>query len=297
MRRLISVCTAAVAALGLVALGASPASAAELPEDADLYGLTSDTYYATTAAGALTEVVGLPDDGGKYGADFDSTSGLAYFFSQGPECLLYSLVVATGVYTELGPVGTDVVDFDECDALNVAHDGTLRIADQDGTVLTVDKATGATISSVLTNIGYISAILQAPDGAFYVTEYDGDLWAYDPVTGVGTPVATVPTNYIETAVIDGAGTVWFSADGVECSQGLSSFPLSDPATVTFQGDFSDGVDCQSIYAIFVTGEVVQPAPQLAATGGVTGLAVAPFALLGLLAGAAALLIARRTRKA
>jgi hypothetical protein len=292
LRRLALASIASAAAIGLTLLGAAPASAAELPADNRLFALSGSEFYSSTSAAALTGISPFTNLGGKYGADYDPTTGVGYYFVSGEPCLLFSIDIATGVSTEIGPVG-GVVDFNECDALDVAADGTLRIGDQEGVVLTVDKATGATISSVVSNINPLSFITQAANGAFYAGDYDGGLYTYDPATGVGTPI-TSPLGYYETASIDSNGTLWISSDGDECSQGLWSFNVADPVgTLLFQGDFLEGTDCVSAFALFVAGP--PPAPQLAATGSAPTWVLAPFALLLVLGGAAALAVGRRRR--
>ena len=295
MRRSTFAATALAAAVGVAVLGASPASAAELPEDNDLYAIDSNEFFSSTSTGALSFVSALPNNSGKYGADFDPTTGEAFYFEDGPLCTLYSLDLETGVSTEIGLVGGEV-DFNECDALDVSYDGTLRIADEDGRVLTVDKTTGATLSSVLSSFDRLSFITQAADGTFYAGDYDGGLYTYDPATGVGTPIPS-PLGYYETASIDGNGTLWISSDGDECGQGLWSLNVADPMnTLLFQGDFLDGADCVSAFALFVAWPQTAPAPQLAATGSAPAWALAPFALLLVLGGAAAVTV-RHARRA
>ena len=295
MRRFALVSTAAVAALGLLALGAPSASAVELPEDNDLFAIDSDEFFSSATNGVLTYISDLPSSGGKYGADYDPTTGKAFYFEDGNPCTLFSLDIVTGVSTEIGPVGGSG-DFNECDALDVSHDGTLRIADQEGRVLTVDKATGATISDVLSDIPDISFITQAADGTFYAGSYTAGLFSFDPATGAGTPILS-GLNYYETASIDSSGTLWISSDGDNCGQGLWSLDVTDPVgSLLFEGDFLEGVDdCASIFALFVSGPA--PAPQLAATGSTPDIGFAPIAVLALLVGVGALALARRQRTA
>ena len=294
MRRFALVSTAAVAAFGLIAFGASSASAVELPEDNDLFAIGSDAFYSSATNGALTFIADLPDNSPKHGADYDPTTGKAFFFEDGNPCTLYSLDIVTGVSTEIGPVGGEG-DFNECDALDVAQDGTLRIGDQQGRVLTVDKTTGATISSVLSDITDLSFITQAADGTFYAGTYSFGLYTFDPTTGAGTPILS-GLNYYETASIDSSGTLWISSSGDNCGQGLWSLDVTDPvASLLFEGDFLEGEDCASVYALFVSGPA--PAPQLAATGSTPAIEFAPFAVLALLVGAGALALARRQRTA
>lgn len=298
MRRSVFATTAGIAALALVALGAAPASAAELPEANTLYPLTQEALYSATSTGASTYIADLPDQGdGKYGADFDVTTGKAYYFTDtDPDCSLYTLDPATGVSTFVGFVVSDLTD--ECDALNVALDGTLRVADQDGTMLTLDKATGAVLATVtITGIEAISFIDQTTTGVFYAGDYDGALYTLDVTTGVATFVAQ-PTEYFETASFDSADTLWF-ATGADssCGYGLASLSLTDPVgSATYQGDYLDGDACLDAYALFIA----QPAPpaQLAATGAApAAAALAPFAVLALLAGGGALMLQRRSRTA
>lgn len=303
MRRRALAASASVAALGLVLLSASPAAAAELPATDALYTLTEEEFFSTLSTGASTSISTLPqDDDGKYGADFDVTTGNAYFFADdgAPACTLYSLNPTTGVSTLIGPVGADGMD--ECDALNVDSTGVLRIADQGGVMITVNKATGATISSVTIGdpaAGDVSFIDQASTGQFYAGTYSGEIFTLNVTTGAVVLVAQ-PTGYIETASFDSADTLWYSGDGSDC-QGLNSLSLTDPVgTDLFQGDFLEGTDCLSVYAMFISQDVVpvpvEPEdPELAATGAGSIDAVLPLALLAMIVGAGALVLARRSR--
>lgn len=303
MRRVALAAVSAAAAVGLVFVSAAPANAAELPATDALYSLTDTTFYSTTSTGVSTEISTLESPGfGKYGADFDATTGLAYYFSDdGPDaCILFSLDPTTGVSTLVGNV--TATDMDECDALNVDSAGVLRLADQDGVVVTVNKTTGATISSVTITgdpvVDGVSAIVQDSTGQFYVTTYGGDIFTLD-VTSGATALVGSPTDYIETAVFDSADTLWYSGNGDSC-QGLNSVSLADIAgTTTLQGDFlEDGTTCISVYAIFISQPVtplppVEDDPELAATGATPTAAAALTALLALGAGAAAVAISRR----
>ncbi|MDO9590220.1 MAG: hypothetical protein Q7J04_03650 [Microcella sp.] len=301
MRRRALATSASAVAIGLVLFSASPASAAELPATDELHTLTDSDFFSTSSTGASTFISDLPQEGtGKYGADFDVTTGNAYFFADDglPVCTLYSLNPTTGVSTLVGPVGTDGMD--ECDALNVDSDGVIRIADQDGVMITVNKATGATISSVtVTGPGAISFIEQSSTGQFYVGDYDGSIYTLNVTTGATVFVAQ-PTDYIETASFDSADTLWFSGDGDGC-QGLNSLSLADPAgTLTAQGSFTDADGCLDVYAMFIAQSVADPdpvvpdVPELADTGATALDAMLPFALLVLVAGAGALALSRRT---
>ena len=295
MRRLTIASTAAVAALALVALSAAPASAAELPTTDALYGITSESVYTVTTTGASTFLAAVPPAGGKYGADFDVNTGKAYYFADtNPDCTLYSLDPATGASTLVGIMVS--AEINECDALNVALDGTLRVADQDGVLLTVDKATGAVLGSVtVVGITAISFIDQTSDGVFYAGDYNGTIYTLDVNTGAATYFAQ-PTDYIETASFDSANTLWIDGDGEDC-QGLNSLSLADPlGSFLYQGDFFDGEECLSTFATFITQPLL-PA-KLAATGAAPSAAVvAPFALLALIAGVGALVMARQRRAA
>lgn len=291
MRRSPLAAVGILSAAGLAVFAASPASAADLPAGDSLYAFDFSTYYGLAGDGFATAIADLPENGGKYGADFDSTTGVGYFFEDDNPCLLYTIDPATGASTLVGEVG-GVTDFDECDALNVAADGTLRIADQNGVILTVDKATGAVISSVVSDVPSISFISQGPDGTFYAGSYDGGLYTLDVATGAGT-LFDGTVGYFETGAIDTAGTLWFISDGDDCGVGLWSLSLSDPTAVTFQGDVASAEGCLSTYAIMVTGGYVPPAPQLAATGVEPALLAAPAAALALILGIGALAVSRR----
>ncbi|MDH6180357.1 LPXTG-motif cell wall-anchored protein [Microbacteriaceae bacterium SG_E_30_P1] len=305
MRRRASAASSAaiIAALGLVFVGVSPAGAAELPETDVLHPITREALYTSTSTGASTFVADLESEGGKYGADYDPATGVAYYFAATPvACDLYTLDPATGASTLVGPVAHESID--ECDGLNVALDGTLRIIDQDAVIVTVDKSTGAVLSSLpIDGADYLSFIDQTTTGEFYLGGYDGAIYSLDVATGVAEFIAQ-PLDYIETASFDSANTLWYSTDGDAC-QGLGSLDLGDPTgTATFQGDFFAGDDCLNAYAMFITQPGVAPAPQpapapgpqLAATGS-TPTAVLPIAGVVLLSGFGALILARRARRA
>jgi len=305
MRRRALAVSSGVAALGLVVLSGAPASAATLPATDELFSITQDSLFSTLSTGSSTYIADVAQqDFGKYGADFDVTTGLAYYFADGlgPACTLYSLDPTTGVSTEIGPVSA--VGMDECDALNVDSDGVVRIADQDGVMITVNKATGATIVVVtVTGVdvpGDLSFIEQSSTGQFYVGTYSGGLYTLNVTTGATVFVAQ-PTDYIETASFDSADTLWISGNGDQC-QGLNSLNLTDPeGSFTFEGDFIDADDnCLGAYATFVSQPTQAPAPgddpELAATGGSSVEGVLPFAVLASLAGIGALVLSRRRRQ-
>ncbi len=305
MRRGSLVAASSLAALGLVVLSTSSAVAAELPATDELFSITEESLYSTPTTGTSTFIADLPQPtSGKYGADFDVTTGNAYFFADGGDdaCTLYSLNPSTGVSTLVGPISA--AGMDECDALNVDSDGVLRIADQDGVMATVNKATGATISSVTIGdpaAGDVGFIEQDSTGQYYVGTYGGDIFTLNVTTGAVVLFAE-PTDYIETASFDSADTLWISAGGDPC-QGFYSLNLTDAeGTFTFQGDFIDADDnCLNAWAMFISQPVQAPAPEedpeLAATGATSVDGVLSVAVLAALAGIGALVMSRRRQVA
>ncbi len=293
-------------AVGIVLVSATPTSAAELPAADLLYSLTNTRLFTTTSTGAMTPITGLEGSGvGKYGADFDSTTGLVYYFAGGgtTACTVYSLDPITDLSTIVGEVGTTGID--ECDALNVDRDGVMRVADQDGVMVTVNKTTGATVSSVTIQgdpAGDVSFIGQSSTGQFYAATYSGGLYTLDVTTGATMFVGS-PTDFIETASFDSADTLWISGNGNSCP-GLSSVSLSDLAgSFTVQGDFLDADStCQYVSGMaFVTVRTTAPPPpaeedqpELAPTGTTPTAAAALLAMLALIVGAAAVASVRRT---
>ncbi len=277
MRRVFALFSATtVLAAGLLAVGATSASAADLPPDELLYVIGDEVLYTSTADGVLTQVAPLTDIDSVYGADWDPTTGLAYFFNDGLLCDLYSLDVTTGVATLVGPL-----EFGNCDALDVAADGTLRVGSDNGVIYTIDKTNGSTISDITVSIE-LSFLAQAPSGVFYVGDYAGVLYTLDTSTGDTVEVAT-PNDYTESADFDRAGTLWMSVNGDEC-QGLGSLSLADPeGSYVVEGDFLDGGSCISGYALFLA-----PAPALPATGSAAPTAGVVLAGLALLLGAGAI---------
>jgi LPXTG-motif cell wall-anchored protein len=273
----------------MLLLGAGPASAAELPPGSTLYVIGENAVYTSTSDGSLTLLGNLPDLNNVYGADWDATTGVAYFFTSGLACDLYRLDVTTGAATFVAEL-----EFDNCDALDVAADGTLRIADDSGTISTVDKTDGTTISDITVDpqVGWIS---QAPSGAFYIGDYSGFLYTLDPNTGDTVQIAH-PTGYIESADFDTDGTLWMSVELAFC-QGLASLSLADPEeSFTPQGEFGEDKNtCVQGYALFVVPG--DPAPALPATG--PDNVIAPLALAGLVLvlGLVAYLRSRKTASA
>lgn len=302
MRRRLFVGSSSVLAFGLVLVSGTPASAAALPAGDELFALTTTTFYSTSATGLSVGIAGLeqPDDG-KYDADFDPSSGLAYYFADNPTavCNLYSLDPVSGTSTFIGPVGPP--ELAECDALDIDNNGVLRISSQGGTLVTLDKATAATIDIVTITGGplnQISSFDQDSTGQFYLTTYLGEVYTLDVTTGATVLVGT-PTSYIESAVFDSSDTLWFSGSGDTC-QGLFSMRISDMAgTLTAQGDFYDGdSNCLDAYALFVVKATTPPGasdPELAATGAEPPLVAVVFAIMSLVGGAVLIAMNSRVR--
>lgn len=287
MRRAPALLAAAALIVGSTAL-AAPAAAADLPVGDTLYVIGENTLYTSGSDGTLTEVVNVAP-GFVFGADYDPTSGLVYYFIDGgpsTACELFTLDLATGLTDSVG-----YLDFNECDALDIATDGTLRIGNDDGYLAVVDKADGSTLSSVTLSIS-LSWLDQAPGGQFYAGDYPGNLYTLDPATGATTLVAA-PTFYWVGGKFDTVGTLWAAArTGPEGCQGLASLSLDDPEeSYLFEGDFLEDGSCVDGYALFI---VPPPKPVLPATGPSMVLPLAGIAGLAMLAGLTVLIRSRRT---
>ena len=295
------------ATLGVSLISAAPAAAAPIPSGDAVYVIQDSNddgvsaLYTVTENGTATLVGPMSDSYGVWGASFDATTGLAYFFDdyEAP-CTLYSLDIATAQEALVGTTGVN-----NCDGIDVDSTGVLRILSGDGEIVTVDKATAATISSVTTTgIGSEASFLAVTStGAFYSGDYVTTVFSLDTSTWVATATGSVP--YVEAADLDSADRLWSLGNGSDCSTGLSSFDPADPdATVEFQGDILiDGDVCVSAYAIFVAkspapAPAPEPAPAaLPATGSAENIVAGGIAALALLAlGLASILVATTRRE-
>lgn len=291
-RRAAVAVTSSVAALGLVLLSAGPASAAAtLPDGDQLYVIGDNQLWTSTQDGALTLVGAFASTGGGiYGADWDPTSGLAYFFRDGAPCQLYSLDIVTAVDTLIG-----TLEASNCDGLDVDVNGVLRVLSGSGQLYTVDKTDASTISdvNVTADSEQLSFLASTTTAQFTTGDYSTELFSLDVTTGATTPIGDI--DYVESADYDSTNQLWISGEGDTCQVGLSSMRQpGDGTTYGFEGDFIYEANCVNAFAIFVTGNFAPPAPVLPATGPGAVVPLAAIAGLAVLAGVTVLIRARRT---
>lgn len=283
-------------AVALVAAGALPATAATLADGDELYAYSDvDGLFSSTDAGGLT-LIGEDTDHWAWGADYDPVTGLAYFFDDSvTPCTLYSLDIATGADTLIGPVTDGVTDYEDCDGVDITAAGDIwlavestdlvRVSPLDASVLQVVSVTGFTDQQ---EIAFIAT--DPTTGILYAGDYDSNVFSIDKTTGAATYLAT--TDYIESGDFDSAGTFWYLGEGSGCENGLYSFDPTDIAgTAHFQGDLRDDGGCIGAWALFTKSVVAPPTdppaptePSLAATGAPDGWPVAGLAALLLVLG-------------
>lgn len=285
----IFVAGAALVAAGL-ALG-TPAAAADLPQGETIFVIADGNIYTAETDGTVTEVADMPD-GDILGADVDPTSGLVYFVVNGdPEtaCQLWTLNLTTLVTDEIGDL-----EFNRCDGLDVASDGTLRVGNNLGVISTIDKADASTISDI-TVTPALAWIAEGPGGQFYIGDYAGNLYTLNTSTGATVNVGQ-PTFFWDSGDFDSAGTLWAtSRTGPEGCQGLASLSLSDPEeSYLFEGDFLEDGTCTPVTALFIVPPPAPPTPALPATGPVAVLPLSALAGVAVLAGLIVLIRSRRT---
>jgi hypothetical protein len=288
----------ALAIVAVLVAAPTAASASTLPDGQSMYGYQGGFYGINAADAALTPIGPSTAFGnGTYGMDYSDQDGVAYFFVDSTPCEFYSLDITTGIETDIGPIVDGATDSDNCDALDVAPDGTVYVGSVD-TVYEIDTTNGsASAAHVLSGdaldgqMGWLAT--DPTTGILYVGDYNGNIFSLNTTTWAATIVAS-GVGYIESGDFDANGVFWFSGSGPD-TQGLNSLLLSDPTNVTSYGSFADGGGGVSIFALFVQGGTAAPKPALAATGSDNGvlLPLGVGASILLLAGAGAILVARR----
>lgn len=239
---------------------------------------------------------------------WDPVTGKSYIIGNGYEgpCELWEADTTTGTFTYLFDIVFSVEEPTyDCDAFDIAPDGTAWVTLFDGEILTkLNLADGTTSDGVpISDTAGVSWIAVQPStGVVYLGDWSDDLYTIDPATGATTLVAAWPNNdgpgWYD-AAFDSNGRLWitgwpegdtflYSADVADFA---NTFVVQGP--IQIEGSSADtGTD-----SLWITrggpDPVVEPA--LAATGLETAGALgAGLALLVLGAGAFAV---ARTRRA
>ena len=324
--RTASVLVGIVAAGGLL-FAATPAWAAVavLPEQDDLYGITS--YNELEGLGENLQLVSLdptnadatPVGSGTEVENFDSEGQAAYDVSRDVSWLTYYsydpieeedsvflawIDVATGVTTTVGEVVDSEGDVVYVNGVMVGTDGVIyAIDDSDYSLWTLNPETGAATLAV-PEVGHFHAYAYNPvTDAFYGISHEGiyDLWEIDVETGALTLIAEQDAYFPEDASdshsmqFDSNGVLWFQTWLGEEQQVIATYTLESGIIAEIVGEPNfNGGDISVSPTILITrgapAVVVPVEPALAATGSET----APIILFGglLLAAGGSLIVAR-----
>ena len=291
---------------------ASPASAATLPADDEMYSVEyvnnpNDLLMWRVSPGVPTtiaEVAGSPVPGPVEITDsaYDPTTKTAYVIGSGytTPCSLWSVTTAPAALTYIADVTVDGTEpvAPTCSAFDILPDGTAYVVVDDSFLATINLATGiVTTVAELTSedepfvdISWIK--YDAITDTSFAMDYDGVLFELNLTTGVLTFIAEFDLAGAGSydADIDSAGTLWFQAWNQFV--GLWSFDPANPAaTLTSEGGEVEGWESDSLWIVPAAAVAVEPKPELAATGAsdVAAIAVGSLTLFAL----GALLFLRR----
>lgn len=281
----------AAAALGLLVLGAAPASAAgNTIDEADaLYALDCDTtawqlYGVDSPTGALTGIgSGTPDEdyGCSYQAAYNPATGVSYYIQARMGSTTLAIIdVVTGVTTPIDEFYYLDVEFPTypfAEAIAIGGDGAAYILGG-GLLYSVDLAT-ADVEPISETIDNVYAFAwDSVTGGFYAVEREtNELFQIDVTDGsyvslgvLAFPDEDVADYFSYSLQFDEAGTAWLSADVYVTEDefyesALWSFSLTDPAlTAVLSGYTTLGDDYTYTESLLIVPGT--PEPALAATG-------------------------------
>jgi LPXTG-motif cell wall-anchored protein len=298
---------ASVVALSGVSTAAYAAAPVDLPAGDTIYQVNYNGDPAavwTTASDGTATVIGTPSTTLEQVVDgaWNPATNRAYIIVNGYEgpCELWEVALATGDVTFVATITGGNGDTFNCDAFDIAPDGTAWVTMYDGDTPTLAKlnlADGTTTDAVaITGASEISWIVIHPTtGVVYLGSFAADLYTIDPTTGVATFVESASVgDSVYDAAFDSAGRLW-----------LTSWPDNTELLSADVADFAASIVSQGFITVGGSGDntgtdslmiVRGPAPAVLASTGLdaTMPLVAGLGLLVLGAGALAI---RRTRHA
>ena len=305
----VALVAASVIALGGVSTAAYAADPVDLPAGDVIYqaNYNSDpTALWTTASDGTATAIGSSTTGVSQVVDgaWNPVTNRSYLIGNGYDgpCELWEVDVATGALTLIATITGDDGDTFNCDAFDIAPDGTAWVTMYDGGnsgVLAKLDLTDGTTSEPVALTGLNSSlswiVIQPSTGVMFIGTFALELYTVDPSTGAATLVASADagvTTY--DAAFDSNGRLWITAwpgiGTVLYSADVADFGASlvEQGPITVDGSStSTGTDSLWIARA--------PAPALAATG--LDATVPLVAGLGLMMLGAAALVVRRTRRA
>lgn len=313
-----------LAAVGALACVGSAASAAPLAVTLPATDLIYQGNYDkspsqmwTTASNGAAAVIGTPATTGlsqSTDGAWDPSTGKSYVIGNGYDgpCELWGADTTTGQFTFIANITASGGPSNNCDAFDIAPDGTAWITIYDtntpsGSLAKLNLTDGTTTDLValsgLTTAAPTFIAIQPTSGVMYLSDWSSNVFTVDTATGALTPFADGsgyegPTPY--DAAFDSAGRLWITTWGQ--TPALYSTDIADYAnSMVLQGSIllpgdpngeTTGTDSLWIDRGVVAAVPVVPA--LASTGiDTTGPLGAGLGLLVLGFGAFAL---RRTRR-
>ncbi len=304
-----AIAAVSVAALCGVSTAAYAATAANLALADVMYQSSySDEPAAlwTTASNGAATVVGVPatiDLFDNVDGAWNPTDGSSYVIGNGYEgpCELWSANTTTGQFELVAVITGDAGDTFDCDAFDIAVDGTAWVTmyDTESPTLAKLNLTDGTTSDAVSLTGDFERVswlaIQPSTGTFFLGDFSGNVSTVDPTTGVTTAYAATPDNEnsFYDAAFDSNGRLWITGwpDNTE----LYSTDIADyTASFVSQGAILiDGSgDLTGTDSLWIARGGADPAPALAATGIDAGSTLIA-GLLVLLVGAGAIVVTRR----
>lgn len=320
MRRTTVILAAAAATIGMLALGAAPASAdpRPLPEGDTLYSLPCNYYSAdaaqlptlqlldidtttavATTIGAGTAIADVDCAGqGAWDASTGTAYAIAYRWSAEGDALLVSVDLATGVSTVVGAFHDSE---GPTEVYSIAIDAEGNAFASYGGLFSLNLQT-AEITYIGGDISNYGLSFDPTSGVLYTLDSSGGLSTVDTATGSTTSVGDVSDGGTYSLAIDSAGIAWYGVDdrigGDDYEVIITSVDPADPSSREQSGALAVGTAFpfqESLFIVPTAAPAPAPEPALAATGaGVDTSLLIGAGILGLVGVA---LVMRRRRAA
>jgi len=275
-----SVVVAAVAALGMFVVGASPANAVTptLPSDQHLFVIDCDYghryLWSVNPANGMSTAVGSAHPTANYcmfGAQENPVDGKVYSVNilNNSDLMLSTLDTQTGEYTDIAPIHGDT---DSLFEIMITSSGEAYGAQLNyGSLFRVDLATGLTTFIGTPGFDTAAIAYNPSDDNIYAFGWSGDAYRINKETGAATalpehdlelensfPCADGIQHVIRTdvygATFDSQGNVWLTSDS--CSQLLAAdFASGEMTGKGYFRDASGSISANSSGEIYINGSI------------------------------------------
>ena len=303
----VAVGASAIAALSFGPAAAFAVSGATLPAGNTIYQANyseNPSALWSTAADGTATVIGTPATtgiGSTTDGAYNIATGKSYVVCKGYDgpCTLWEADVTTGQFTRIARITGDAGDTYNCDAFDIAPDGTAWITmyredapTNTGTLAQLDLTDGTTsnavsITGMRDGISWIA--IHPTSGVVYAGDFRQNTFTLNAATGalslisLGTDLGLGKGYNIYDAAFDSAGILWLTAwdDDTELfSADVTDFAatFSSQGMIQIEGSGSNtGTD-----SLWIARSGVTPAPELASTGvDVAAPLALGFGILGL----------------